>query len=92
MDTLSARKKLLSLKGVGPKVADCILLFGLGKKDVFPVDVWIKRVYLREYKGNNDRKDIANVLTEKFGNLSGYIQQYLFYYYRENSIKSIDKE
>lgn len=43
LSTDKARKELMTLKGVGPKVADCILLFGFGREDVFPVDTWIKR-------------------------------------------------
>ncbi|MBQ8615779.1 MAG: DNA-3-methyladenine glycosylase 2 [Clostridia bacterium] len=79
---------LISLKGVGEKVANCILLFGLGAKDVFPVDTWINKVY---NKLNNiietDRKKITKELTERYGNLSGYAQQYFFYYFRDNNLK-----
>lgn len=79
---------LISLKGVGEKVANCILLFGLGAKDVFPVDTWINKVY---NKLNNtietDRKKITKELTERYGNLSGYAQQYFFYYFRDNNIR-----
>lgn len=75
---------LLSLSGVGPKVADCILLFGFHKGDVFPVDTWIVKVY-NSYFSNElvfDTKKIRRELTNIFGNLSGYAQQYLFYYKR----------
>ncbi len=80
-------KFLVSLKGVGEKVANCIMLFGLGVKNVFPVDTWINKVYnkLTNTKAT-DRKKITRELTERYGNLSGYAQQYFFYYFRDNKI------
>ena len=131
---------LISLSGVGPKVADCIALFAYHKMDCFPVDTWIKKVYnqyflnvsestmakgtyilqeknaseqtkncakceydLNANKPNNvhlndenylekrveDVKIIRKKLTELFGNLSGYAQQYLFYYKREMDRRGI---
>lgn len=81
-------KFLLSLKGVGEKVANCIMLFGLGVRDVFPVDTWINKVY-NHLTGseNNDRKKITRELTARYKDLSGFAQQYFFYYFRENKIK-----
>ncbi len=80
-----ARKKLLSLKGVGGKVADCILLFGINDFNVFPVDTWIEKVYYDIFpKEKINREKIRKNLTDYFGNLSGYAQQYLFYYKRES--------
>lgn len=80
---------LVSLKGIGEKVANCILLFGLGVKDVFPVDTWINKVY---NKLNNtietDRKKITKEFTDRYGKLSGYAQQYFFYYFRDNKINN----
>lgn len=81
--------KLLKLSGVGPKVADCILLFGFYKQDVFPVDTWIIKVY-NDYFAKSPTQDVKLIrknLTNIFNNLSGYAQQYLFYYKRvlENS-------
>lgn len=83
-----ARKRLLSLKGVGDKVADCILLFAYRKGDVFPVDTWVKKIYadLIDDREKNPRT-MAKILRNKFGNLAGYAQQYLFYYYRNNFVK-----
>lgn len=84
-DTVTSRSLLLSLKGVGPKVADCILLFGLGKFDVFPVDTWIARVYREDFGGKeSNRERIAKWFVEKFAQDSGYCQQYLFYYKRKD--------
>lgn len=80
--TLELRKKLIELSGVGPKVADCVLLFGYGKKDVFPVDTWIHQMYNKFYAKLDNREQIRNNLTDQFGELSGYAQQYLFFFMR----------
>jgi N-glycosylase/DNA lyase len=90
MDTLTAEKTLMRLYGVGKKVADCVLLFAYGKKDVFPVDTWIKKAYCTDIaRGPNvniSREAVSERLCGMFGGLSGYAQQYLFYYKRENPI------
>ena len=88
-NTLKVREALLSLSGVGPKVADCILLFSTLKRlEVFPIDVWVRRVMNELYIKNADenkvnKKEIEKVAIEKFGNLAGIAQQYLFYWKRE---------
>ncbi|MBQ8178768.1 MAG: 8-oxoguanine DNA glycosylase [Clostridia bacterium] len=88
MDTDTARRHLMKLTGVGRKVADCILLFGYHRTDVFPVDVWTERVYDDLFgKGDLTPEQKANRLCSYFGPLSGYAQQYLYYYYRENNLK-----
>lgn len=85
-DTNLVREELLKLSGVGPKVADCILLFSTLKRfDVFPIDVWVRRVMNEFYIKNIDetkvnKKQILEIAEEKFGNLSGIAQQYLFYW------------
>ncbi len=76
------RNKLIELAGVGPKVADCVLLFGYGRGDVFPVDTWIVKMYAKFYAHEENREKIRKNLTSEFGNLSGYAQQYLFYFMR----------
>lgn len=87
MDLEDARKELQSLPGVGPKVADCILLFAFDRKESFPVDVWIKRVmeelYLKEV---TPKSKIASRGREVFGKNAGFANQYLFYYGRENKL------
>ena len=84
-DIESAAKMLMSVNGVGRKVADCTLLFGLGFLNSFPKDVWIKRILLSLYgKDTNEGLD--------FGGYDGIAQQYLFYYARENQIKDITKK
>lgn len=90
MDTMSAREALLKLSGVGPKVADCILLFSTLKRfDIFPIDVWVRRVMNDLYINNPDenkvsKKLINSIAFEKFGDMAGIAQQYLFYWKREN--------
>lgn len=82
-----AKAALTALYGVGPKVADCILLFSLGKRQSFPVDVWIKRVMEHFYFGSEQTKDkISAFAHEHFSDYGGYAQQYLFYYARQNKI------
>ncbi len=89
-DTEIVREELLTLPGVGPKVADCILLFSTLKRlTVFPIDVWVRRVMNDLYIHNENeekvnKKLIMNVANEKFGDLCGMAQQYLFYWKREN--------
>lgn len=85
MPTPVARAKLLTLAGVGPKVADCILLFGLGHKEVFPVDTWIAKVYNDFFGAETNRTKMRENLVKTFGKLSGIAQQYLFYFKRENN-------
>ena len=88
-NTVEVREKLLTLSGVGSKVADCILLFSdLKRLEVFPIDVWVRRVMNDLYIQNEDeakvsKKEIEKIAKNKFGNLAGLAQQYLFYWRRE---------
>ncbi len=69
--------------GIGPKVASCISLFGLGRTDAFPIDVWMRRVMNRLYGiDEKDMKTMAAYAAEHFGKYGGIAQQYLFYYIR----------
>ena len=89
LNTFEVREELLKLSGVGPKVADCILLFSnLKRFEVFPIDVWVRRVMNDLYIKNEDetkvsKKQIENMAQKKFGKLAGLAQQYLFYWRRE---------
>jgi N-glycosylase/DNA lyase len=77
------KDKDTKLMGVGPKVANCIVLFGLGKMEGFPIDVWMKRVMNHLY--GFDEEDVSAMSTfaeEHFGQFAGIAQQYLFYYMR----------
>lgn len=81
-------KALQNFMGVGAKVADCIMLFSMGKHSAFPVDVWIKRAMIHFYLAPDVSLNKIRVFgREKFGELAGLAQQYLFYYARENNIK-----
>lgn len=89
-NTEQVRQELLKLSGVGPKVADCILLFSdLKRFDVFPIDVWVRRVMNDLYIKEKDETKVSKIkieklAEEKFGNLKGIAQQYLFYWRRES--------
>ncbi|MDD7305087.1 MAG: DNA glycosylase [Peptoniphilaceae bacterium] len=87
LTTEELRKKLMDLPGIGPKVADCILLFAYHRRETFPVDVWIKRVMETLFIGKEvPKKQITTYAYKYFGDLAGYVQQYLFFYGRENAI------
>ncbi|MDO5041469.1 MAG: DNA glycosylase [Peptoniphilus sp.] len=82
-----SREELMKLPGVGPKVADCVLLFAFERSESFPVDVWIKRVMEELYLHESIPKSkIAQAGREIFGENAGFAQQYLFYYGRENRL------
>ncbi|HAI86618.1 MAG TPA: 8-oxoguanine DNA glycosylase [Firmicutes bacterium] len=84
MDYHAAKQELIRLRGVGEKVADCVLLFSMGKFEAFPVDVWIERVVRHLYFGGEktSQRDIREWAEDKFGDLAGYAQEYLFAYAR----------
>ncbi len=86
-----AKKELMKIKGVGPKVADCVLLFSCGKKEACPIDVWVDRTVKNLYLDDSaTHKQITEFAKNNFGANAGVAQQYLFYYARENShIKNI---
>ncbi|MEM3084352.1 MAG: DNA glycosylase, partial [Nitrososphaerales archaeon] len=89
----NAKTELMQLLGVGPKVADCILLFSLEKLESFPIDVWIARIVKRYYQhicGNEPSERltpkmyriVSSKMREYFGKHAGYAQQYLYCYSR----------
>ncbi|MBQ8748977.1 MAG: 8-oxoguanine DNA glycosylase [Clostridia bacterium] len=81
LSTQDLRNELMKLKGVGRKVAECIMLFGFNRLDVFPIDTWTKKVYNENfYVGDKNNNEIANYFVDFFGHLSGYAQQYLYYW------------
>ncbi len=80
-----AKKELMKIKGIGTKVADCILLFSFGMSEAFPVDVWVQRTMRSLYLGEDaTNKAIETEAAKLFGKYAGFAQQYLFYYAREN--------
>lgn len=78
-DASTAMRGLLSIKGVGVKVANCALLFGLGHMEAFPIDVWMKRALKEHFAPDFDPKSL--------GNYAGLAQQYIFYYARSGEGK-----
>lgn len=87
MSTEMAKELLLGFPGVGPKVSDCILLFALKKSEVFPIDVWVKRVMEKLYfKRNVSMKQISEYAKDNFKEDAGIIQQHLFCNVREGNI------
>jgi len=84
MPTDDLRKSLLAVSGVGEKVAHCILLFGYGRMDTFPVDTWVRKV-MQQYYFDGQPANAAQIhalAQNRFGELSGFAQQYLFHYIR----------
>ena len=90
MEYSLAKKELTSYLGIGPKVADCILLFGLNFYSAFPIDTWIQKVMEALYlKKKSTKQEISACAIEQFGDYAGIAQQFLFYYARENKIKGL---
>ncbi|MGB5824629.1 MAG: DNA glycosylase [Proteocatella sp.] len=90
MEYEDACRELIRLFGVGPKVADCILLFGAGMDIAFPVDTWVIK-FMNEYYMQSPEKNMKRIKKrgiEVFGERAGLAQQYLFYYARENKLGS----
>lgn len=86
-DPSQSRDEMKKLFGVGEKVADCTLLFSGIRYDIFPVDRWVRRVMAELYIGYEaSNEEVNSFAMEKFGDLAGFAQQYLFYYAREKKI------
>ncbi len=79
-DTSEAGKLLCGFKGVGRKVADCVLLFGLGRTDVFPVDTWIFKIFGNEQLNTPDK--VREYCLSRYGRYAGYAQQYAYHFGR----------
>ncbi len=85
--TTDLKKELMSIYGIGSKVADCILLFSCSRHEVFPTDVWVKRIMSELYLSESATlNDIAKAAAEMFGDKAGFAQQYLFHYARVHNI------
>ena len=82
LSTHDAFNKLLTVKGIGPKVASCILLFGYKRLDVFPIDTWVKQFVSNRYGVKDDFKTIENLAINKYGKYSGLAIQYMYHYNR----------
>ncbi len=81
-----AKEKLMEIDGIGDKVADCILLFGYGKLNAFPIDTWIKRAIEKLYFDGKKQSinRIHEFAEEQWGAYAGYAQQYLYHFARNN--------
>ena len=77
-----ARETLMKINGVGPKVSQCVLLYGFHRLDAFPVDVWMKRIMDKYFQGKSP---------EMFGEYAGVAQQYLFHFCRTNAKELFQK-
>lgn len=86
LSTEEALEKLMKVKGIGMKVASCILMFAYGRLDVFPIDTWVKKYY-----NSNNEKEIKKVAYEKYGVYSGLAIQYMFHYQR-NKKQELEKK
>jgi N-glycosylase/DNA lyase len=92
-----ARAELLKIYGVGPKIADCVLLFSLEKLDAFPIDVWIARALAANYQWMSGKfgekltsrqyEEASKAARRYFGPYAGYAQQYLYYHMRQGAGK-----
>lgn len=93
LNTVQLKEELLKNYGVGNKVCDCVLFFGFHRSDSFPVDTWIEKVYIEDFKGElKNREKISSYLVERFKQNSGYYQQYLFHYKRMKEKWQKDKK
>ena len=85
LPTAQLKRELTTYTGIGPKVADCINLFGFGRRESFPVDTWIEKIYHEDFGGTlKDRNKINAYFCNLFGENAGYMQQYMFYAKREH--------
>ncbi|WCJ58264.1 DNA glycosylase [Fontisphaera persica] len=84
LDEAAARRQLMSLRGVGPKIANCVLLFAYGFPRAFPVDVWVRRALREAYfpRRRPTPRRLEAFIQSHFGPHAGYAQQYLFHYWR----------
>jgi len=87
MKYLDAKKKIQQLQGVGPKVADCVLLFAYGFGQAYPLDVWVKKVTRAIYLNNcSTPKEMSEFACQAFGQYAGIAQQYMFFNVRKNGL------
>lgn len=84
LNTDDLKRELMKIKGVGSKVADCVLLFAYSRWEQFPKDVWIKRILKDVYNVCDSDMDVF--VKKNYGGYAGFAQQYLYYYYRDNDI------
>lgn len=78
MGTGALREELMALPGVGDKVADCVSLFGFGRLEAFPIDVWMERALKRLYGQEGSYRKLREFASERFGPFAGYAQEYMY--------------
>ncbi|MDP3388130.1 MAG: DNA glycosylase [Eubacteriales bacterium] len=83
-----ASDELKKLDGVGDKVSHCVMLFSMAHFKSFPVDIWIQRIMRELFSISGKTTEIKSIAEQKFGEYSGFAQQYLFYYAKENNVGS----
>ncbi len=81
LNSNDALNKLMEIKGIGMKVASCILLFGYSRFDTFPIDTWVKKLFKEE-----TQEKIKELAYEKYGEYSGLVIQYMFHYSRNKNV------
>lgn len=93
LPTGAAREQLMALRGVGQKIADCVLLFAYGRQDAFPVDVWVARMLQVVYfpRRKPSLAELREFSSGHFGPYGGYAQQYLFHYARTSGAGLFEK-
>jgi N-glycosylase/DNA lyase len=76
-----SRSRIMQYPGIGPKVADCVLLYGFHRLEAFPIDVWIRRKMQELYFANRvvPAKQILRFAARRWGPWAGYVQQYIFH-------------
>jgi N-glycosylase/DNA lyase len=88
LSTPALREALRAIPGVGPKVADCIALYGFGRVEVFPVDTWVRKAFTALYLSGGERvpdREIARLAAERFGPYAGVAQQHMFEAFRRGT-------
>ena len=85
LSTHEVKERLMGVKGIGDKVSDCVLLFSFGRREIFPVDVWVRRIMSHFYFNGKETSigEIHQKAQKLFGEYGGYAQQYLFHYARQ---------
>lgn len=87
LPTEEAKQILLQLPGVGEKIADCVLLFGLGRMESFPIDTWIEKILIKFYRLEGySKRQLQQFAFAHFGANAGYAQQFLFSAARSEAI------
>lgn len=79
LSTESAIRELMSIKGIGLKVASCIMLFGYSRLDTFPIDTWVRKYVSKNYNINDDIKVISKYMKNKYNQYSGLVIQYFYH-------------